>query len=108
MSPHVWTPAETSDVSGPASIVRNYLEQRDVRRCLTAAAAERPIRRAIDVGCGYGRLTMVLSEFAPAVTGFERESGLVAEARRLLPAIEFVEVASLADFRQRRGRATSS
>jgi SAM-dependent methyltransferase len=97
MSHHMWTPAETSDVSGPGSNLRTYLEQRDVRRCLTMAAGERPIKRAIDVGCGYGRLTMVLAEFAPAVTGVERESGLVAEARRLLPAIEFVEVASLAN-----------
>lgn len=93
---HVWSPGETSDVSGPASNLRNYLEQRDVRRCLNVAAAETRIRAAGDVGCGYGRLTMVLSEFCSAVTGFEREGDLVAEASRLLPAIEFVRVASLA------------
>src|SRR5205085_8464334 len=45
---------------------------------------------------GYGRLTVVLSEFAPEVTGFEREKSLVLEARRLRPSIEFVEVDSLA------------
>jgi hypothetical protein len=40
---------------------------------------------------------MVLAEFSGAVTGFERESGLVAEAARLLPELQFVEVASLAN-----------
>src|SRR5258708_5991729 len=96
MTHHVWTPAETSDVSGPGANLRNYLEQRDIRRCLAAAAADRPIRRAIEGGCGYGPVAMVLAEFSPAVTGFERENTLVAEASRLLPAIEFVQVASLA------------
>lgn len=96
MSRHMWSPGETSDVSGPGSNLRNYLEQRDVRRCLGAAASDTPIGAAGDVGCGYGRLTMVLSEFSPTVTGFEREGDLVAEASRLLPAIDFVTVASLA------------
>jgi SAM-dependent methyltransferase len=96
MSRHVWSSGETSDVTGPGSNLRNYLEQRDVRRCLRVAAADGPIGAAGEVGCGYGRLTMVLSEFSSAVAGFEREGALVAEARRLLPAIEFVNVDSLA------------
>ena len=96
MPRHRWSPGETSDVTGPGSNLRNYLEQRDVRRCLGVAAAEGPIGAAGEVGCGYGRLTMVLSEFSSAVTGFEREGELVAEASRLLPTIEFVNVASLA------------
>jgi len=52
--------------------------------------------RACDVGCGYGRLTMVLGELAAEVVGFEREEGLIAEARRLLPRIEFRQVETLA------------
>jgi len=47
------------------------------------------------VGCGYGRLTMVLKEFAQKVAGFEREKNLVDIARPLLPAIEFYHVESL-------------
>jgi SAM-dependent methyltransferase len=95
MSRHVWSIAEVADTVGPAANLRNYLEQRDVRRCLAAAVARRPIRRACDVGCGYGRLTMVLTEFAPEVVGFEREPSFVEAATRLMPAVRFVEVPSL-------------
>jgi SAM-dependent methyltransferase len=104
VSRHVWTPGEVADTAGPAANVRNYLEQRDVRRCLARAAETRPIRRAADVGCGYGRLTMILTEFAPEVVGFERETAFVDEARRLLPSIRFVPVDSLAAL----GEATGS
>jgi SAM-dependent methyltransferase len=95
MSRHVWNVAEVMDAVGPGGNVRNYLEQRDVRRCLQTAAAIRPIRRACDVGCGYARLTMVLAEFAAEVVGFEREPAFVAQARRLLPSIEFHQLDSL-------------
>ena len=95
MTRHVWTVAEVADAAGPSANLRNYLEQRDLRRCLAAAAAVRPISRACDVGCGYGRLTMVLTEVASEVVGFERESAFVQEASRLLPAVEFLQVASL-------------
>jgi SAM-dependent methyltransferase len=95
MSRHNWRFDEVSDIDGAASTVRNYLEQRDVRRCLEAVRGERPIRSACDVGCGYGRLTMVLTEFAPRVVGFEREEGLLSEARRLQPGIEWVPIADL-------------
>ncbi len=95
MERHLWKVPEVSDTGGPAAGLRNYLEQRDVRRCLTAASALCRLRRAADVGCGYGRLTMVLSEFASAVVGFEREPALVAEATRLLPGIAFRSVDTL-------------
>src|SRR5262249_15251786 len=93
---HPWTVADVADVAGPAANVRNYLERRDVRRCLRAAASVRPLSRACDVGCGYGRLTMALGEFATHVAGFEREPTFVAEAKRLLPRIEFHQVDTLA------------
>jgi 2-polyprenyl-3-methyl-5-hydroxy-6-metoxy-1,4-benzoquinol methylase len=92
-----WTVAEVADVAGPSANVRNYLEQRDVRRCLQAAASIRPIARACEVGCGYGRLTMVLGEVAAQVVGFEREPGFVLEAQRLLPHIEFRQVETLSN-----------
>ncbi len=97
MSRHAWRFDEVSDISGAASALRNYLEQRDVRRCLETAARERPIRRAADVGCGYGRLTPVLAEFAARVVGFEREDALLAEARRLQPGVEWSGIADLAE-----------
>ncbi len=92
---HRWTVAEVADAAGPGANVRNYLEQSGVRRCLQAAAAIRPIRRAADVGCGDGRLTMVLREVAGEVVGFEREPGLLAEATRLLPSVEFRSIDAL-------------
>jgi SAM-dependent methyltransferase len=92
---HVWSVSEVADAAGPSANLRNYLEQRDLRRCLAAASERGAIRRACDVGCGYGRLTMVLTEVAREVVGFEREDSFVQEARRLLPAVEFQQVPSL-------------
>ena len=95
-SRHHWTVSEVSDVSGPPALLRNYLEQQDLRHCLRAAAKAKPLRTGADVGCGYGRLTLVLSEFASeAVVGFEREPALLRQARALMPGIEFRETPSL-------------
>ena len=96
MTRHAWRFDEVSDISGAAAGLRNYLEQRDVRRCLETARNERPIRSAADVGCGYGRLTPVLAEFAARVCGFEREEDLLALARRLQPGVEWTAVGDLA------------
>ena len=90
-----WTPSDVVDVSGPAALLRNYLEQSYVRDCVTRVAGEGRIRIAYDVGCGFGRLTPVLAEQAARVVGFEREAQLVETARRLLPNYEFIQVASL-------------
>lgn len=95
MERRAWSIPEVSDTAGPAAALRNYLEQSDVRRCLAAAAAIGPLQRAADVGCGYGRLTPVLTEFAAEVAGFERESHLAAEAARLVPAAAVHRVESL-------------
>ena len=51
---------------------------------------------ACDVGCGFGRLTSLLGEFADTVVGFEREPGLVATARALMPAIDVRAIERLA------------
>ena len=95
MSRHVWNVAEVADAVGPAANLRNYLEQRDVRRCLAKASTLMPIRRAADIGCGYGRLTMVLAEVATEVVGFEREATFAQEASRLLPSVRFIQVPTL-------------
>jgi len=92
-----WTPTDVVDVSGPPALLRNYLEQADVRRYLQRAATGRPIERAYDIGCGFGRLTPVLAESATRAEGFERESSLVAMARQLLPALTFTQVTGLDD-----------
>jgi SAM-dependent methyltransferase len=90
-----WTPSDVVDVSGPPALLRNYLEQRDVRAYLQEAAARHPVHRAYDVGCGFGRLTPVLFEVAAEVVGFEREAALVETARRLVPDLRFEHVSTL-------------
>lgn len=93
----VWTTTTVSDAYGPADNVRNYRDRRTIRTVLSEIARQRPLRRACELGCGYGRVIMVLKEFAEFVKGFEREAHLVTVAQSLLPDIVFEEVGSLAD-----------
>jgi SAM-dependent methyltransferase len=91
----VWTPSEVVDVDGPRAMLRAYLEQRDVRTLLATRHRGR-VAAACDIGCGFGRMTSLLGEFADTVVGFEREPGLVATARALMPTIEVRHVERLA------------
>ena len=91
----VWTVSAVSDAVGPKDNVRNYLERRTIRTILKDIAEKFPVQSACEIGCGYGRLIMVLKELAPKVVGFEREMDLVNIAERLLPGIEFYNVKSL-------------
>lgn len=90
-----WTTRGVSDTDGPAANVRNYLERRTLRDILTKAADGKKMKRACEVGCGYGRLVMVLKEFADEAVGFEREPHLGDIARFLLPDVSIVRVESL-------------
>lgn len=76
------------DPTGPELILRNYLEQRDLWGYSRHVQENRVINKAADVRCGFGRLEMVLSEFASEVVGFEREPGLVETARLLLSELQ--------------------
>jgi SAM-dependent methyltransferase len=91
----VWTPTDVVDVDGPRAMFRAYLEQRDVRALFASVAGAARVRAACDVGCGFGRLTPVLTEFAHGVVGFEREQALLAVARNLQPGLEFRDVQTL-------------
>src|SRR5688572_20076200 len=91
----VWTPDEVVDVDGPRAMLRAYLEQRDVRELCASVSTGVRFASACDVGCGFGRLTPVLSEFAERVVGFEREPGLLSIAQSLQPSIEFRPVEGL-------------
>lgn len=90
----VWTPNEVVDVDGPRAMLRAYLEQRDVRELFARVNTTR-VASACDVGCGFGRLTPVLTEFAERVVGFEREKGLLNIAQSLQPSIEFRPIEQL-------------
>jgi SAM-dependent methyltransferase len=91
----VWTPHEVVDVDGPRAMLRAYLEQSDVREFCAKVSTAGHLSAACDVGCGFGRLTPVLTEFAERVVGFERETSLLSIARPLQPAIDFRAIDAL-------------
>jgi SAM-dependent methyltransferase len=91
----VWTPREVVDVDGPRAMLRAYLEQRDVRELYGNLGIDRVPTAACDVGCGFGRLTPVLTEFAERVVGFEREPALLSIARALQPTVQFCDIDDL-------------
>jgi SAM-dependent methyltransferase len=76
-------------------MLRTYLEQRDVRELCASIGSPLPVASACDIGCGFGRLTPVLTEFAEQVVGFERETELLNIARSLQPSIDFRPIESL-------------
>lgn len=90
-----WSVKAVTDAEGPALNVRNYLERRNLRAVLKLSAGGRV---AGELGCGYGRIIMVLSEFYAEVHGFERESEFLAIAQEFLPSIKFHRVARLQEF----------
>jgi SAM-dependent methyltransferase len=80
---------------GPYASVRDYRERNTIRSILEKICKEYPINSACEVGCGYGRLIMVMEEYAKRVVGFEREQHLVEIARELLSTVDFCKVDSL-------------
>lgn len=93
----VWTIQAVSDAIGPADNVRNYLDRQTIRSLISEIVKDVPILSACEVGCGYGRLTMVLKEYVSRVVGFEREQHLVTIARNMLPELEFYQCPSLGE-----------
>jgi ubiquinone/menaquinone biosynthesis C-methylase UbiE len=55
-------------------------------------------RRAIDFGCGVGRLTRVLRNYFPECHGVDISSGMLQKARQLAPQCEFREANDLRSF----------
>lgn len=94
-----WIPYRMDDVvdtNGPRFAVRNYIEQRDLRSALIMIKERATLERAVEFGCGYGRMTQVLTEFASRVVGFEREEEFTKVATSLIPEADFVQVNDLA------------
>jgi SAM-dependent methyltransferase len=93
----IWTIEACSDAQGPAANVRNYHEHATLRRILTEVTQGRRLQRAAEVGCGFGRVIVVLREFADFVMGFERERHLIQTASILNPDLHFQQVDDLTD-----------
>ena len=55
-------------------------------------------RRAIDFGCGVGRLTRALRSYFPECCGVDISSGMLEKARKLSPECEFREASNLGSF----------
>lgn len=91
----VWRERHVVDASPAALVARTYREHRDTRALLASVLAGRRPKFAIEIGCGYGRMTPLLAEVAERVVGLEREPHLVEEAARLYPDIAFQRVADL-------------
>ncbi len=83
------------DVNDTKMMVRTYKEHCDLRSCLNIVRNQKHISSAVEFGCGFGRMTQVLTEFTSDVFGVEREPQLVNEARQFIPEIEFINVNDL-------------
>lgn len=68
-----------------------YYETKEQSLIQTLEALD-PIGSAIDVGCGTGRYTRVLAQFAGEVQGYDVSSGLVAQAREAAAAAGTVNI----------------
>lgn len=73
----------------PMILARTYEEHRMLRRVL-GPLSHQNFHKAAEFGCGYGRMTPVLKEFAPSVVAFERDQELLFLASMANPGIEFV------------------
>lgn len=91
----VWKVADVSNTRGPSDNVRNYLDRKNLRKCLNGIVKNRNTSKAADIGCGYGRLTITLPEFFKEVIGFEREAHFVEIAKTLNPNIKFFQTKTL-------------
>jgi SAM-dependent methyltransferase len=93
-----WTPytlEQVVDTDVTRLSVRNYIEQKNLRRLLEEIDSQRKIEKAVEFGCGFGRMTQVLTEFTHDVTGIEREASFVTEAGRLIPEVKFIQADDL-------------
>lgn len=87
-----WTPETVTAQRRPEAMARAYMEWRQLNAVLDLLPRH---GSAADIGAGFGRLCLVLRDRFDRVTGFEREPGLVKDARRILPDVEFVQVQRL-------------
>lgn len=97
-SGQTWVPYKVEQVvdTDVAKVsVRNYLEQKDLREILNRVDKKAKIKKAVEFGCGFGRMTQVLTEFTKVVTGLEREKYYVEEANMHIPTAVFRQIDDL-------------
>ena len=77
------------------ALVRTYLHHQFLRAMLSGLLGGKKFKKAADFGCGWGRMSLALSEFSEETYGFEREPHFVLMAQALIPGIHFQNVATL-------------
>ena len=95
--------SDTLAGKGLESIIRTYVDHTGLRQFLSDIPGGLKLKRAAELGCGYGRMSLVLAEFADETWGFERETNLVQMAQRLAPQIRFQHADSLASLSEDNG-----
>lgn len=83
-------------VYGSARMARGYafsrppVHPRIIGRILEDLRLERPVARALDIGCGAGLSAAALVPLARCVVGLEPVSGMLVHRRAVAPAVSFV------------------
>jgi 2-polyprenyl-3-methyl-5-hydroxy-6-metoxy-1,4-benzoquinol methylase len=94
-----WKVTDVGNSLFPDADLRTFYDAQNIRNILTPfLGGGGKVGRACEIGCGYGRITPVLAEYATNVIGFEREKSLVQMAETLVKDVEIINVAKLADF----------
>lgn len=79
----------------PAFSARLYYEVESIREVLGDATYD----RSLEVGCGYGRVSGFVADYAEESVGIDPNGDALADAERLFPDVEFREaLASDLDF----------
>ncbi len=93
-----WTFDAVFDASTiPELTYRTYLEMRDIRSYLSFITKDSKIKSVADIGCGFGRLLPLLSEYSEEVIGFEREENLIKMANKLYPHLPITKIEDLGE-----------
>lgn len=99
-----WKVTDAGNSLFPDADLRTYYELRGIRDILRRRdGAMGRVPAACEIGCGYGRITPVLGEFADKVVGFEREPELISMAEVVVRDVEFVRLERLQDVEKHGG-----
>jgi ubiquinone/menaquinone biosynthesis C-methylase UbiE len=95
-----WSARDVNAFDGPHLAIQTAYEQRYLRRSIEyiqRRLVHPRTRPALDIGAGYGRLSMVLAEYFSKSIAVEREQGLIDEAQKFwVDDVEFISVETLA------------
>lgn len=65
--------------------------QAGIAQVALARIGKKSVARALDIGCGTGRHTYTLSQMSQQTTGLDLAPGMVAQAQRHYPQLQFLQ-----------------